>query len=133
MAYDVPASTAATTARGSQAARTFRNQLLFAVHARDAMPAMGCGVTADAALLKPVSWVLRRRSRRLALRPGEGTGKGMWHLLPGDNVELTPARMDHAEYEAYIECQARVRPALDSQVAMAEGGYVTVGDGIFVE
>jgi hypothetical protein len=57
----------------------------------------------------------------------------MWHLLPGDNVELIPAPMAKREYEAYI----RARPALDrrttSQVVMAEGDYVTVGDGIFVE
>ena len=82
------------------------------------MPAMGCGVTAHAALLNLVSWVRGRRSRRLALCPGEGTGKGMWHLLPGDNVELIPAPMDQAECEAEYEARLRARLALDVRATL---------------
>ena len=57
----------------------------------------------------------------------------MWHLLPGDNVELIPAPMDQAGVRSVHKGQARARPTHDSQVVMAEGDYVTVGAGIFVE
>ena len=63
----------------------------------------------------------------------KGLGKGMRELLPGDSVELIPAPMDQVEYEAFVRGEARARPERDFLLAMCEGGYVTVRDGIFVE
>jgi hypothetical protein len=60
-------------------------------------------------------------------------GKGMRHLLPGDSVELIPAPMDDPMYAAYVKGQAHVRPVRDYVVAMSEGGFVIVRDGVFVK
>jgi hypothetical protein len=60
-------------------------------------------------------------------------GRGLGCVLPGDQVEVIPAPMDAEEYEAYLNGEIQARPERDFLVAMWQGGYLVVRDGIFVK
>lgn len=59
-------------------------------------------------------------------------GKNQRGLVPGDAVQLFPAPMDDAEFQAWLADELPARPERDFAVQMYEGGAVIVADGVLV-
>jgi hypothetical protein len=59
-------------------------------------------------------------------------GKRMRDLVVGDPVEVVPAPMDEAQYEDFLDRKLVARPERNFLVAMPEGGYLLVKDGVLL-